>query len=127
MDLLIGTEKEETEAGLAAMSLKDTVKRGNEVVEFRQRCSHMEGLVDLMRTFVSHRHPSLEEHYGLVERQHTLKTRVDALKHLLSNESLQLFPDFLQRKSVLKTLGYIDEFEAVCVKGRVGKYTTSML
>mmetsp|Transcript_7652 Transcript_7652/g.18427 ORF Transcript_7652/g.18427 Transcript_7652/m.18427 type:complete len:1449 (-) Transcript_7652:38-4384(-) len=119
MELLISTEKEEVDTGLAPMSLRDTVKRGNEVMEFRNQCSHMEDLVGLMRTFASHRHPSLDEHYGLVERQHTLQKRVDALKHLLSNESLQLFPDFLQRKSVLKTLGYIDEHEAVCVKGRV--------
>lgn len=120
MEVLINTEKEEVDTGIAPMSLRDTVKRGEDVVEFRNRCSHMEDLVDLMRTFASHRHPSLEKHYGLVERHHTLKMRVDALRHLLSNESLQLFPDFLQRKSVLKTLGYIDEHEAVCVKGRVG-------
>jgi antiviral helicase SKI2 len=44
---------------------------------------------------------------------------METLRHLLSNESLQLFPDFLQRKSVLKTLGYVDENETVCVKGRV--------
>jgi antiviral helicase SKI2 len=48
-----------------------------------------------------------------------LQERVEALSHLLSNESLQLFPDFLQRKAVLRTLGYLDEYEAVCVKGRV--------
>ena len=29
------------------------------------------------------------------------------------------FPDFLQRKEILKTLGYIDDNENVCVKGRV--------
>ena len=44
---------------------------------------------------------------------------MEALNHLLSNESLELFPDFLQRKAVLRSLGYIDENEAVCVKGRV--------
>jgi antiviral helicase SKI2 len=44
---------------------------------------------------------------------------VEALRHLLSNESLQLFPDFLQRKSMLLTSGYIDDNETVCVKGRV--------
>ena len=31
----------------------------------------------------------------------------------------QLFPDFLHRKAILKTLGYLDENEAVAVKGRV--------
>jgi antiviral helicase SKI2 len=48
-----------------------------------------------------------------------LQKRVEALSHLLSNEALQLFPDFLQRKAVLRTLGYLDDNETVCVKGRV--------
>jgi len=38
---------------------------------------------------------------------------------MLSNESLSLFPDFLQRKAVLKELGYINQHETVAVKGRV--------
>ena len=42
-----------------------------------------------------------------------------SLRHLLSNESLALFPDFLQRKAVLRKLGYVDENETVCIKGRV--------
>jgi antiviral helicase SKI2 len=41
-----------------------------------------------------------------------------SLQHILSNESLNLFPDFLQRKAVLRRLGYIDENETVCIKGR---------
>jgi antiviral helicase SKI2 len=78
-----------------------------------------EELVAQMRSYQSHNHPAIEKYYSLLERIHTLHERVQALSHLLSNESLQLFPDYLQRKSVLKKLGYIDENEAVAVKGRV--------
>jgi antiviral helicase SKI2 len=79
----------------------------------------MEELVMRMRSFSSHRHPNLESHFTALERKETLRRRVETLRHLLSNESLQLFPDFLQRKSFLLTSGYIDANETVCVKGRV--------
>jgi antiviral helicase SKI2 len=73
----------------------------------------------MMRSLESHRHPNLESYYKTIERKETLRRKVDTLQHLLSNESLQLFPDFLQRKEVLRRLGYIDENDTVCVKGRV--------
>lgn len=41
------------------------------------------------------------------------------LKYALSNDSLSLFPDFLQRLQVLETLGYIDSNRTVQLKGRV--------
>jgi antiviral helicase SKI2 len=72
-----------------------------------------------LRSFSSHRHPNLEKYYSSLERKETLRSRVITLRHLLSNESLQLFPDFLQRKAVLLSSGYIDANETVCTKGRV--------
>jgi antiviral helicase SKI2 len=119
VEYLIGAEDDEMKTGLALLDLRDSLKRGNDVVEFRKRCGLVEILVKRMRLYSSHRHPTLEKYYTLVERKHTLQKRVEALSHLLSNESLQLFPDFLQRKAVLRTLGYLDENETVCVKGRV--------
>jgi antiviral helicase SKI2 len=119
VDTLMGAEQDERTSGLNPLDLRDSLKRGNDVVELRNQCGEVDSLVHEMRQYSSHRHPSLEKHYTLVERQHTLQERVDALSHLLSNESLRLFPDFLQRKAVLRTLGYLDESEAVCVKGRV--------
>jgi antiviral helicase SKI2 len=119
VEFLIESEKEEMSSGLPVLDLRETVKRGNDVVEFRCHCGVMEELVFTLRNFSSHRHPSIEKHFTVLERKRTLHDRVEALSHLLSNESLQLFPDFLQRKAVLRTLGYLDENEAVCVKGRV--------
>lgn len=120
VETLIEAEQEELGGnGLHAMDLRDSVKRGSDVIEFRSHCGVMENLVLIMRQFSSHRHPNIEKYFTILERKRTLKERVDALNHLLSNESLQLFPDFLQRKAVLRTLGYIDEHETVCVKGRV--------
>lgn len=119
VDILVSAEKAELSSGLAPMDLRDALKRGNDVVELRQKCGVVENLAGFMRQFRSHQHPTLEKYYSLIERKHTLQERVDALNHLLSNESLELFPDFQRKKALLRTLGYLDEHEAVCVKGRV--------
>jgi antiviral helicase SKI2 len=107
------------ESSLFVLDIRDCVKQGSDVLEYRKHCDKMEDLVIRMRSFVSHRHPSIERHYAALERKESLRERIRTLQHLLSNESLQLFPDYLQRKAVLQTLGYIDSAETVCVKGRV--------
>jgi antiviral helicase SKI2 len=116
---LMEAERRETDSNLQVMDLRDCVRQGNDLLEFRQECGRMEELVIRMRSFSSHRHPNIEGHFAVLERKETLRSRVETLRHLLSNESLQLFPDFLQRKSMLLTSGYIDDNETVCVKGRV--------
>jgi len=122
ISLLIETEAKEAKSSLGVMDLRDCIKgvqQGNDALEFRSACDRLEGQTTIMRQFASHYHPSLETHYAVVERKETLRDRVGTLRHLLSNESLQLFPDFLQRKALLRTLGYVDENDTVCVKGRV--------
>lgn len=119
MKYLKDAEEEERSEGVAVMDLKDCARCGSDVVEFRQQFSQMEELVQIVRSFGCHRHPGLERIYVPIERKETLRSKVEALRHLLSNESLNLFPDFLQRKEVLRKLGYVDENETVCIKGRV--------
>ena len=120
---LISAEGQEAQSSLGVLDLRDSLKNvqqgSDDAFEFRSRCDMLEGHVAVMRSFRCHRHPSLERHYAAVERRETLRSTVASLRHLLSNESLSLFPDFLQRKSLLRTLGYVDESDAVCVKGRV--------
>jgi DSHCT (NUC185) domain/rRNA-processing arch domain len=103
----------------ACFELHKLLKRGNDVVRYRQYCDQIYKLIVQMRSFVSHRHPNIVKYFTGIERNEALRVKVETLRHLLSNESLQLFPDFLQRKAVLRTLGYIDENEAVALKGRV--------
>eukprot|EP00536_Pseudo-nitzschia_multiseries_P008159 jgi/Psemu1/197417/e_gw1.203.81.1 len=119
MTLLIDKEKEEMTSGVPLMNMMDSLKRGSDVVELRNRGNLIDEYAVQLRSCQSHRHGTLEKYYALLERIYTLEERVQSLSHLLSNEALQLFPDFLCRKAVLKTLGYLDENEAVAVKGRV--------
>ena len=79
----------------------------------------MDSLILQLRSNSSHLHPLLIRSYTSIERKELLRSRLVKLQHALSNEGLELFPDFLQRKSLLRSLGYIDERDVVCLKGRV--------
>jgi antiviral helicase SKI2 len=118
--LLVEAERLELQAGgVSVLDLANFVNRGSDAVYFRQVCDRIGMLIAQLRSCASHLHPNVERFYTDIERKETLRAKVKTLQHLLSNESLQLFPDFLQRKAVLRKLGYVDANETVCVKGRV--------
>ncbi|OEU15387.1 antiviral helicase, partial [Fragilariopsis cylindrus CCMP1102] len=119
MEVLIDAEKAEMSSGMPLLNMLDFLTRGSDIVELRNRGSLVDELAVQLRSCQSHSHRTVIKYYALLERIYTLQERVQSLSHLLSNESLQLFPDFLHRKSVLRTLGYLDENETVAVKGRV--------
>ena len=121
MLFLLSAEQAERESasGLPLLDLSKFVKRGPDIVVKRQLCQNCLELSGELRSSISHYSPNLEKYYGELERQESLRAQVDTLQHLLSNESLSLFPDFTNKKAVLRKLGYIDEHETVCVKGRV--------
>jgi len=48
-----------------------------------------------------------------------LKENISQLKQLMSDQNLQLLPDYEQRIRVLKDLGFIDEDCRVQLKGKV--------
>lgn len=56
------------------------------------------------------------------EMQHDewqVKENISQLKQLMSDQNLQLLPDYEQRIQVLKDLGFIDEEARVQLKGKV--------
>jgi antiviral helicase SKI2 len=123
VDYLLELENDELRQdggdGSPVLDLRQFLQRGSDALYFRSVCDQMDDLLAQMRSLASHKHPNLEKYYAAVERKDILRTKVDTLQHALSNESLNLFPDFLQRKEVLRRLNYVDDNEAVCVKGRV--------
>lgn len=67
-----------------------------------------------------HTCPILPAQYAHVHRRRRVEAKVESMRHLLSNESLSLFPEFQDRLRVLSALGYIDSTtQAVQLKGRV--------
>lgn len=63
--------------------------------------------------------PNFKLHYKQLHEQAEIKEEISSLQRLISDENLELLPDYNQRLSVLHTLGYIDNYQRVTLKGRV--------
>jgi antiviral helicase SKI2 len=48
-----------------------------------------------------------------------IRENITQLRQLMSDQNLQLLPDYEQRVLVLKDLGFIDEASRVGIKGKV--------
>ncbi|KAJ1827576.1 Antiviral helicase ski2, partial [Coemansia sp. RSA 2599] len=63
--------------------------------------------------------PDFTNHYLHAYRRARLQSEVDDLAMQLSDQNLDLLPDYKLRLDVLKDLGYVDEMGNVQLKGRV--------
>ncbi|XP_052720162.1 helicase SKI2W-like [Crassostrea angulata] len=103
--------------GLAGLDpVKDLHLRDIDLVEqFRS----LQLIEDSFRGYQCINCPHFTEHFREHDRNVKLKEEYKHLKFLLSDESLMLLPEYEQRVQVLKHLNYIDENNAVQLKGRV--------
>jgi antiviral helicase SKI2 len=63
--------------------------------------------------------PDFPRHFAMAHDQWIIKDKIDSIRQLMSDQNLQLLPDYEQRISVLKDLGFIDENSRVELKGKV--------
>ncbi|PNS17113.1 hypothetical protein CAC42_7167 [Sphaceloma murrayae] len=63
--------------------------------------------------------PKLDKHFAMQHDEWIIKENISQLKQLMSDQNLQLLPDYEQRISVLKDLGFIDDQSRVELKGKV--------
>ncbi|KAG9192964.1 putative ATP-dependent RNA helicase [Alternaria panax] len=63
--------------------------------------------------------PNFLKHFTQEHDQWLIKENILALRQLMSDQNLQLLPDYEQRIHVLKDLGFIDEGSRVELKGKV--------
>ncbi|KAF2444664.1 antiviral helicase [Karstenula rhodostoma CBS 690.94] len=63
--------------------------------------------------------PDFLKHYAMEHDEWLIKENIVQLRQLMSDQNLQLLPDYEQRISVLKDLGFIDEDSRVELKGKV--------
>ena len=63
--------------------------------------------------------PDFPKHYAMEHDVWTVRDRINSIRQLMSDQNLQLLPDYQQRISVLKDLGFIDENSRVELKGKV--------
>ncbi|KAF2016267.1 antiviral helicase [Aaosphaeria arxii CBS 175.79] len=63
--------------------------------------------------------PDFLKHFAMEHDEWIIKENILQLRQLMSDQNLQLLPDYEQRISVLKDLGFIDEANRVELKGKV--------
>ncbi|KAL0633558.1 Antiviral helicase ski2 [Maublancomyces gigas] len=63
--------------------------------------------------------PKFLAHFTIRDQEYGLQNKIAGLKQLMSDQNLRLLPDYEQRVSVLKELGFIDANSNVELKGRV--------
>lgn len=63
--------------------------------------------------------PDFITHYTIIHGEQMLRTSIANLKLAISDQNLELIPDYEQRVEVLKELKFIDENSTVLLKGRV--------
>jgi antiviral helicase SKI2 len=59
------------------------------------------------------------KHYAMCHDQWLIKTHIEQLRQALSEQNLQLLPDYEQRIQVLKDLSFIDDASRIQLKGKV--------
>ncbi|KAF2712633.1 antiviral helicase [Pleomassaria siparia CBS 279.74] len=63
--------------------------------------------------------PDFMKHFAMEHDEWIIKENILQLRQLMSDQNLQLLPDYEQRISVLKDLGFVDEDCRVELKGKV--------
>ncbi|KAK8194908.1 NUC185 domain-containing protein [Phyllosticta capitalensis] len=63
--------------------------------------------------------PKFLQHFAMQHDEWLIKENIAQLRQLMSDQNLQLLPDYEQRISVLKDLGFIDDKSRVELKGKV--------
>ncbi|KIP11764.1 hypothetical protein PHLGIDRAFT_99229 [Phlebiopsis gigantea 11061_1 CR5-6] len=63
--------------------------------------------------------PDFDDHYRILHGEKVLRANIAYLKMAISEQNLELIPDYEQRVDVLKDLKFIDQNSTVLLKGRV--------
>ncbi|XWW94374.1 hypothetical protein V2A60_002317 [Cordyceps javanica] len=63
--------------------------------------------------------PAFLKHFAMCHDEWLIKEHIQQLKSSLSDQNLQLLPDYEQRVQVLKELGFIDDATRIQLKGKV--------
>ncbi|SAM08621.1 hypothetical protein [Absidia glauca] len=89
-------------------------------IEFQEMLKTKANLTRRLRTeFQCTKCPDLNDHYALMHAHKHLTGQIDMLKVTISDQNLELLPDYQQRIQVLQQLNYIDDQGTVQLKGRV--------
>ncbi|KAJ7204463.1 antiviral helicase [Mycena pura] len=93
-------------ARMRALDFQDTLRSRN------ARVKRLEGRACLLCS-------DFDQHYSTLHGQMVLRANIANLKLAISDQNLELIPDYEQRIEVLQELKFIDENSTVLLKGRV--------
>ncbi|KAI1177758.1 DSHCT domain-containing protein [Nemania sp. FL0916] len=74
--------------------------------------------VDIMKT-ANMQCPKFLKHFAMCHDQWLIKEHISSLRQALSDQNLQLLPDYEQRIQVLKDLSFVDSDTRIQLKGKV--------
>ncbi|PSS29697.1 hypothetical protein PHLCEN_2v2845 [Hermanssonia centrifuga] len=78
-----------------------------------------DGLLQQTSTYVCTECPDFHDHYIVLHGEKVLRANIATLKMAISEQNLELIPDYEQRVQVLQELKFIDDNSTVLLKGRV--------
>ncbi|GAA5985422.1 hypothetical protein JCM11641_000152 [Rhodosporidiobolus odoratus] len=87
-------------------------------LEFREALQKRDELVGQLE-FLAVEDEEFEENYKTLHAERVLSSQIAGLRMALSEQNLELLPDYEQRIEVLKELQFIGEDQTVLLKGRV--------
>ncbi|KAI8601786.1 NUC185 domain-containing protein [Dissophora ornata] len=109
-------EIEEKEAGLVTEFNWSKIKD----LEFREHLAQKQGLFSKILQCQCNKCPDLKAHYAMIHQERELQYKLEELQRTISDQNLELLPDYHQRVAILKELNYLDpESSTVQLKGRV--------
>ncbi|KAH8099717.1 antiviral helicase [Cristinia sonorae] len=88
-------------------------------LEFQELLGERNELIQRLPDFACTSCPTFDDHYATLHIEKTLKENIANLKLAISDQNLELIPDYEQRIEVLQELKFIDENSTVLLKGRV--------
>ncbi|CDO73133.1 hypothetical protein BN946_scf185007.g187 [Trametes cinnabarina] len=88
-------------------------------LDFQELLRARNELVPRLSTFGCNSCSEFEEHYAFTHAKKVLEANIAELKMAISDQNLELIPDYEQRIEVLKELKFIDDNSTVLLKGRV--------
>ncbi|TBU50014.1 antiviral helicase [Dichomitus squalens] len=88
-------------------------------LEFQELLRHRDALAAKLGEFTCTSCPDFDDHYNFIHARKVLEANIAKLKLSISEQNLELIPDYEQRIEVLKELKFIDDNSTVLLKGRV--------
>uniref|UniRef100_A0A6B2KX65 Helicase ATP-binding domain-containing protein n=1 Tax=Arcella intermedia TaxID=1963864 RepID=A0A6B2KX65_9EUKA len=90
-------------------------------MDFILKYQALQQLEKTRETIPCHTCPHFTQQYEKVDKQQKIIEKVEAMKYMVSEESLYLKPEFDMRIQVLQKLNYIDSERIVQLKGKVAR------